>query len=1241
MRHINFGKIEASIIVILFIIGGFFFPMSSALQSIEKSQNNLFFSNQFFEDENSDFHPVQVSENSPYIVPENYFDNVKKTSLDDYDNDMGYNVDAGNRINTAAEMFVGERIDDAPGRTREGDLDPNGGDSEDWYRFRACEGQTIQTSIDSSQSFGIEIADTTGTPVGTSYSVDVTGIYFVKVFSNEGSSVGHYTIDVSLNGQNDANTGSDAGDDINSATSISQGEYLGYMDINDVEDWYSFSVNSGQGIYFYIEPLEKSDYDLHLFDPDGNLVHSEQYYGEDTIQYPADKSGTWKIKIDMFPGWDESEWPDNYFLYGSGPYEFSFELGGSYDEPINPLPQPGITPIANTFIINDDPDSTSDEYSYISAIPAANYVDNGGRFVSPIIYQGVDDLTNWFGTVDDTTQYLIDDWNTYLERHDLTADEYTVSNNPIQAAAAIAEKYWESTDTAVLVCDGSEFEDELDIIVDDDIAFSSSPDIKSYLPGEFGSFNDVSAVPMYIGNQWGAIHMIAHGETFGGDTGLLTPRYEEVKFDDWPHPYDELGPDYDTWYPITKTGIWIPELTDESGLEELEIILYPGDRYNIPIDSTDSSIEVELTTSEPSTLQAYLVDPEGNVRRPTVSKWNGGEIKPIHWWNGGHWEHNFDDYRYWILEPRTELSYQLHYPMEGDWTLIIVPYFDHPDLYAEFNGEYHLKTIVRNHNPDRVNAGLSASNAAVIASSQHAPLLYVKKDSIPTETTNALTSLGVSNIIFVNLNEVSSASPSGSVTEYTTMQEIVDEIKSNSFSDNFITITSLGSGKGFFAPSAMISAYHTSPVLSIHEATEGYNLLDQMVKWEEFVGDHYHGCRTMGHLPAMIEPTTIRNPPSLFDLILYFLTNDRELPPIGLDLKLQWYSEAYQSIHSLIDNYGLDINGKEAYMFVAPRDSDIASHASRVFMGNESCAGHIIFDTPAMDAAQISRSILYPAIIFANNGRDVTSAVMMNHWEDNPWTTNDGITSNNDVTRKVKQHYSSHGRTFEGHTLWNNLLDRYNEGASAIWHCSHGTGGSAMCVMYENINEQFPLAELTHEHLKDFDWWDGWRGYYYDDSKTKSPRINGRFWCNPTDTPYNNLYDPVHFKWADQLFENLHSQVNLWMSCTTAHNFGPEIYLEHGAVLYYGNSNTGRSPQTDMQDSIWFEDFFVKGIGIGEAQTSILWNFDRDYTTLDPTSIYGESTTTDGGLVNTWVIFGDPTLQLYNPTWTEPTPIQG
>jgi len=1049
---------------------------------------------------------------------------------------------------------------------------------------------------------------------------------------------------VSLTNQNDADTGGDAGNTINSALNIVPGTYVGYMDCNDVEDWYSFSVSQGDGISINVVPLEKSDYDIHLYNPDGIKVQSAQYYGEDTLEYPADKSGIWKIQLDMFPGWDASKWPENYFLYGSGPYELTFELGGSYNPPVAPKDQPSIIPVANTFIINDDPLSTSDEYSYIAAIPAANYVSNGNRYVSPIVYNGVNKITNWFGTVDDTTQYLLDDWDTYLQRHGMTTDEFIVDTNPIKAAAEIATTYWNSSNKAVLVCEGSSFSDEIESVIDDDFSMSSTPTIKRYYSGDFIEFGGSYSIPMFIGKQWGAIHMIALGDTYSGNTGLLTPRYEEVHFDDWPSPYDVDGPDYDTWYPITLPGIWIAEVTEETDLDELQIIKYPGDRYTIPIHATDCSIEVSLRTDAPSRLLAYLVDPEGNIRRPIIPAWNGGEINPIHCWNGGHWEDNFQDYRYWIVEPHEEFSFDLQYPMTGDWTLIVVPYFEHPSLNGGYVGDYHLTVNIRNHNPSRIDAAISAANAAVLSSLNHAPLLYVTKDSVPSETTNALSSLGVNEVIFVNINQVSSASPSGSVTQYTSMQQTIDAIKNSQYSENYITITSLGSDNGYFAPAAMIAAYHTSPVLSIHEAADGYDLLDKMVRWEEYCGDYYHGCRTMGHLPSMQEPTDLTNPPSYLSLIMYYFTHDKQLPSFGLDLKLQWYSQIYTSIHSLINTYGLDKTGQEAYMFVSPRDTDLPSHVTRVMTGNESCAGQIPFDTPAMDTALICRDILYPALIYANPGRDETSTCLMNHWESYPWITNDGREWRNEFTRKVKEYFSSNERIYKGHTLWNNLLEQYNNGASVMYHSSHGTGGSGICCMYENVAEQFPLAELTHEHLLDFNWWDGWRGYYYDDTMTKSPRENGRVWFNPSDAD-GNLYDLVHFKWCDQLFTNLHSQINLWQSCTTAHNFGPEIYLEHGAALFYGNSNTGRSPQTDMQDSWWFEEFMVKGVNIGEAHSKILWLFDRDYTTCDPTSLYGFSSIDEAdqqgdglGLVNTWIIFGDPTLQTYNPLWTEPIP---
>ena len=50
-----------------------------------------------------------------------------------------------------------------------------------------------------------------------------------------------------------------------------------------------------------------------------------------------------------------------------------------------------------------------------------------------------------------------------------------------------------------------------------------------------------------------------------------------------------------------------------------------------------------VSTDTSTNLIVYLVDPQGNIRRPTVPHWNGGEINPIHYWNGGHWEHDYDE----------------------------------------------------------------------------------------------------------------------------------------------------------------------------------------------------------------------------------------------------------------------------------------------------------------------------------------------------------------------------------------------------------------------------------------------------------------------------------------------------------------------------------------------------------------------------------------------------------------------
>jgi len=351
------------------------------------------------------------------------------------------------------------------------------------------------------------------------------------------------------------------------------------------------------------------------------------------------------------------------------------------------------------------------------------------------------------------------------------------------------------------------------------------------------------------------------------------------------------------------------------------------------------------------------------LRKPNMPHYNGGEIKPIHYWNGGHWQHDYDEFRTRIIEPHTEFSVEIHNAMEGTWTAIVVPYLDHESGDVGFTGSYHITLGVREYNPDRISAALSAANGAVIASSKHAPLLYVTEDSVPSETSDALSQLGATNIIFVNINGVSSASPSGSVTEYTTMQAVIDAIKGDANSDNFITITSLGSGDGYFAPSAMMAAYHVAPVLDIGEATSAYNAMGQAATWREYGGDYYHGCLSLGHLPALGEPIDLEEV-TLISLLMYYVQH-QEFPPLGLDLKLTLMSAVHDGIYDMIANYGLDLDGQEAYFFVADRNSDIRDVVCRAMTGNLSYAGHIPVPTAAFSSAIIVRDVLYPAIIYA------------------------------------------------------------------------------------------------------------------------------------------------------------------------------------------------------------------------------------------------------------------------------------
>jgi hypothetical protein len=1233
------SRIKAVVIVLLFI-GTALIPMSTiaknAANTTQTQQQN------YYTPSDSE------NDNGKYILDRSYYlldSNPASIGAGDND-DAGYKKDAGVDIAHAVALYPMELIDESPGRGAYGKL--GGSDTQDWMFFTACQGQTIAITMTppSGFDFDLSLSDAAGNILATSstpgsvpesinYVATFTGKYYMAVLYVSGTGTGRYNFNINLIGQNDANSGTDAGNTLATALTITPGYYYGFLSMYDAYDFYQFEVDQGKGIHLKLAMKTLSyltDFDLQLYDPSGKLVYEGNQYYDDDILYPATVGGTWKARVDIYPGWVDCPHPTNwsYYSYGSGAYNLTLIIEASATLP-SPIPEPQISPIAKTIKITNDPDSTKDDFAYLAAIPACNYLDNGQRYLAPIIYTGDTTPTAYFddptayGTVDDTTQYLVDDWNTYLATYNKTAEQYTVPVDPIAAAADIATHYWTSSDTAVVAVDGSSFNDTTKQVIKKTTTLKREVSVEN-IPGDSAKIVKISSgvyqYPMFIGPKWCALNVSMYGT--GGATPTMDnifPFFMTQQYDDWPSPYDAEGSKFDMYHPIMKPGVWAAGSDKLANTFHYVITKYAGTRYHFKVSNDDAVINAVLTTDTPSDLLVFLIDPQGNLRSPIIPAWNG-PVNPIHVWNGLE-NPPVNPWRCWNPAPHTEFTAQVLHPETGRWTAIVVP--------RNANGsnfKYTLTVTVRSVSADRADATMSAANAAVIASANHYPLLYVTKTSVPSATAAAFSTLGVTKVIFVERNGIGSAVKASLPTvtkDLTTTQAIVDEIKSYAATENYITATSLKTGDGYFAPAAMLAAYHVSPVIRVEESPNGdpAAVAERIQAWQRWDGDYYHGSRANGHMPMASAPVEQNQWKIFFTLLKYVLgrLNASDLPPYGLDAKRYWNEEMFTDFHDYVDSLGLDRAGQEAYAIVAPRD-DINMELHSALMGNASYAGQIIGITPAYASDMVVRDLLYPALIYANPGRDITTSSMMNYPDGGSWVCNDHKSYPAYSSRVLKDTFSSHLRTYIGHTLWDAHLEQIMQGASVYYYSGHGTGGSGMSEMYQ---------QSSYSTYPDQVWWDAWRGYMYD--AWRMPRENGMIWFNP-EPP--ELYDIVHYKWVDQLYPNLHSNAILYMSCTTGDGNGPLVYLDHGALCWYGNANTGLCPEADLGDDNFFQAALVNGVCIGKAFADQVWLHYRDFTTMDNASMYGTSSMQ---VESIQVIYGDPALIIYSPEWTSPVPI--
>jgi hypothetical protein len=211
----------------------------------------------------------------------------------------------------------------------------SGEDRQDYFRFELGHGSILNldfTAGDDSENLKIALRDFEGnelwnsgeTSAGAVKSTRMLmnnmsgGIYYAVVYSG----IGPYKLDLSIETQNDAGQGVDAGDKITKALAIEPGSpFFGEMGALDEEDWYQFDIPAGHILKLSFTPNasgEAMKFSLRSFE------RSEVWYSG---VVPAGETRPKRVMMNNSSG-------GTYYLqayYGSGPYEFEIDTESQND----------------------------------------------------------------------------------------------------------------------------------------------------------------------------------------------------------------------------------------------------------------------------------------------------------------------------------------------------------------------------------------------------------------------------------------------------------------------------------------------------------------------------------------------------------------------------------------------------------------------------------------------------------------------------------------------------------------------------------------------------------------------------------------------------------------------------------------------------------------------------------------------------------------------------------------------
>ncbi|MEA3203441.1 MAG: hypothetical protein QOI63_1116, partial [Thermoplasmata archaeon] len=232
-------------------------------------------------------------------------------------NDCGTGADAGGSFATAATIAL-------PQSGCQG-AHPIAGDTQDWYQFTVNNGDQISASMTpaTGANFDLCLSNPSGATVlcssntgsatdSIAYTATATGSWRLDTYIASGT--GTYSLSVStVTPQNDCGTGADAGNSHAAASAITlpKSGCSGALTATDTQDWYKFTVSSGDVISLSLSPPGGADFNLCLYNPSGSSVACSTLTGSstDSVSYTANVAGDWRAYV--------------YVASGTGTYSFS------------------------------------------------------------------------------------------------------------------------------------------------------------------------------------------------------------------------------------------------------------------------------------------------------------------------------------------------------------------------------------------------------------------------------------------------------------------------------------------------------------------------------------------------------------------------------------------------------------------------------------------------------------------------------------------------------------------------------------------------------------------------------------------------------------------------------------------------------------------------------------------------------------------------------------------------------